>query len=40
MDPARWREFVGWMRDNELIASLPQPSQLLSNDYLPGTVPE
>jgi putative hydroxymethylpyrimidine transport system substrate-binding protein len=40
MDPARWREFIGWMRDNELIASLPQPSQLLSNDYLPGTVPE
>jgi putative hydroxymethylpyrimidine transport system substrate-binding protein len=40
MDPARWSEFVGWMRDNELIASLPQPSQLLSNDYLPGTVPE
>jgi putative hydroxymethylpyrimidine transport system substrate-binding protein len=40
MDAARWSEFVGWMRDNELIASLPQPSQLLSNDYLPGTVPE
>jgi putative hydroxymethylpyrimidine transport system substrate-binding protein len=40
MDPARWGEFLGWMRDNEQIASLPQPSQLLSNDYLPGTIPE
>jgi putative hydroxymethylpyrimidine transport system substrate-binding protein len=40
MDPVLWSEFVGWMRDNELIASLPQPSQLLSNDYLPGAVPE
>jgi len=40
MDPARWREFVGWMRDNELISSLPTPSQLLSDDYLPGNIPE
>ncbi len=40
MDPARWREFVGWMRDNEQISSLPAPSQLLSNDYLPGSIPE
>lgn len=40
MDPAAWDEFAGWMRDNELIASLPSASQLLSNDYLPGKIPE
>jgi putative hydroxymethylpyrimidine transport system substrate-binding protein len=40
MDPKRWKTFVGWMRDNGLIASLPAPSELLSNDYLPGMIPE
>jgi putative hydroxymethylpyrimidine transport system substrate-binding protein len=40
MDPALWSEFSGWMRDNELIDALPAPSSLLSNDYLPGAIPE
>ncbi len=40
MSPARWREFTGWMRDNELIDGLPATSDLLSNDYLPGAIPE
>ena len=40
MDPAAWDEFAGWMRDNELIESLPKAAELLSNDYLPGTIPE
>jgi len=40
MDPGRWREFSGWMRDNELIDALPATSSLLSNDYLPGAIPE
>jgi putative hydroxymethylpyrimidine transport system substrate-binding protein len=40
MDPAAWDEFAGWMRDNELIESLPSAAQLLSNDYLPGKIPE
>jgi putative hydroxymethylpyrimidine transport system substrate-binding protein len=40
MDPALWGEFSGWMRDNELIDGLPAPSSLLSNDYLPGAIPE
>ncbi len=40
MDPAAWRTFVGWMRDNELIASLPSPSELLSNAYLSDAIPE
>jgi putative hydroxymethylpyrimidine transport system substrate-binding protein len=40
MDPAEWREFIGWMRDNELISSLPSPTSVLSNAYLPGEIPE
>jgi putative hydroxymethylpyrimidine transport system substrate-binding protein len=40
MDPGLWDEFAGWMRDNELIDGLPAPSSLLSNDYLPGAIPE
>jgi putative hydroxymethylpyrimidine transport system substrate-binding protein len=40
MDPAEWRDFTGWMRDNELISSLPTPGSVLSNDYLPGAIPE
>jgi putative hydroxymethylpyrimidine transport system substrate-binding protein len=40
MDPALWGEFIGWMRDNELIDGLPAPAELLSNDYLPGEIPE
>ncbi len=40
MDPAAWRTFVGWMRDNRLISSLPTPGELLSNAYLAGEIPE
>jgi putative hydroxymethylpyrimidine transport system substrate-binding protein len=40
MDPAQWSDFIGWMRDNELIASLPAPASVLSNAYLPGAIPE
>jgi putative hydroxymethylpyrimidine transport system substrate-binding protein len=40
MDPGRWKTFVGWMRDNGLIESLPDPSELLSNSYLSGEIPE
>jgi putative hydroxymethylpyrimidine transport system substrate-binding protein len=40
MDPAQWRNFIGWMRDNELIPSLPSTPQVLSNAYLPGNIPE
>ncbi len=40
MDPEEWRTFAGWMRDNELIAALPAPSELLSNAYLSGEIPE
>jgi putative hydroxymethylpyrimidine transport system substrate-binding protein len=40
MDPAEWSTFVGWMRDNRLISSLPRPDELLSNGYLSGEIPE
>lgn len=40
MDPEEWRTFTGWMRDNDLIASLPEPGELLSNAYLSGEIPE
>jgi len=40
MDPALWREFIGWMCDNGLIDTLPTPASVLSNDYLPGAIPE
>jgi hypothetical protein len=40
MDPAQWRVFTGWMRDNELIASLPPTDSVLNNAYLPGEILE
>jgi putative hydroxymethylpyrimidine transport system substrate-binding protein len=41
MDPKEWETFAGWMRDNDLIESLPQTSELLDNSYLPsGEIPE
>lgn len=41
MDPKEWETFTGWMRDNGLIDSLPQTSELLDNGYLPsGDIPE
>lgn len=41
MDPKEWATFAGWMRDNGLIESLPQTSELLDNGYLPsGEIPE
>ncbi len=41
MDPQEWATFAGWMRDNGLINSLPETSELLDNGYLPsGEIPE
>ena len=40
MDPGQWREFTGWMRDNELISTLYPTGSVLSDDYLPGEIPE
>jgi putative hydroxymethylpyrimidine transport system substrate-binding protein len=41
MDAKEWETFAGWMRDNELIGSLPSADELLDNSYLPsGEIPE
>ena len=40
MNPGEWDTFAGWMRDNELIEALPTASELLTNAYLPGAIPE
>ena len=40
MNPDKWMTFAGWMRDNELIESPPRTALPLSNDYLPGEIPE
>jgi hypothetical protein len=40
MNPAQWEEFIGWMRDNGLIAALPPASGVLTNAYLPGRISE
>jgi putative hydroxymethylpyrimidine transport system substrate-binding protein len=40
MDPAEWQAFAGWMRDNGQISALPEASELLSDDYLAGDIPE
>lgn len=40
MDPAAWERFILWMRDNGLISGRPSPPEVLSNAYLPGSIPE
>jgi putative hydroxymethylpyrimidine transport system substrate-binding protein len=40
MNAAQWRTFIAWMRDNELISGRPSPSEVLTNEYLPGEIPE
>jgi putative hydroxymethylpyrimidine transport system substrate-binding protein len=40
MSSSQWEGFIAWMRENELISSAPPPSQVISNDYVPGRIPE
>jgi putative hydroxymethylpyrimidine transport system substrate-binding protein len=40
MSTAAWRAFAGWMRDNDLVATLIAPGEALSNAYLPGEIAE
>jgi putative hydroxymethylpyrimidine transport system substrate-binding protein len=39
MDPAKWTRFIAWMHENDLIATRPPTSAVLSNAYLAGQVP-
>lgn len=40
MDPAEWKQFIGWMRDNGLISTLFTPGAVLSEELLPGKIPD
>ncbi len=40
MDEGQWREFIGWMRDHGQISSLPNVGQVLSEELLPGRIPD
>jgi len=38
MDPAKWTRFVAWMNENGQLSGRPAPSQVLTNEYLPGAI--
>lgn len=40
MNPKEWEAFAAWMRDEELISTLPKASELLTNSYLVDEIPE
>jgi putative hydroxymethylpyrimidine transport system substrate-binding protein len=40
MVPAEWSKFIAWMHENGLISSAPASSTVMSDDYLPGSIPE
>ena len=40
MDPAEWERFAGFFADAGLIESRPSAAELLTNEHLPGKVPE
>ncbi|MFL5869531.1 MAG: ABC transporter substrate-binding protein [Solirubrobacterales bacterium] len=39
MDPREWQRFVGFLADRGLIHSRPGPDELLTNELLPGQIP-
>jgi len=40
MDPARWSRFIAWMNENGQLSGRPSASEVLTNEYLPGSIPE
>jgi putative hydroxymethylpyrimidine transport system substrate-binding protein len=40
MDPGEWDEFIRWLRDSGVIEGLPAPGEALTNDLLPGRLPD
>jgi putative hydroxymethylpyrimidine transport system substrate-binding protein len=40
MDPAEWEEFAGFFADRGLIGTRPSADELLTNELLPGEIPE
>ena len=39
MNAGKWKAFIAWMSENELIAGRPATAEVLSNEYLAGNVP-
>ena len=39
MNPAEWKAFIAWMRENKLISGNPTTAEVLSNEYLAGQIP-
>jgi putative hydroxymethylpyrimidine transport system substrate-binding protein len=40
MNPAEWKAFIAWMRENDLISGSPTTAEVLSNAYLAGEIPD
>jgi putative hydroxymethylpyrimidine transport system substrate-binding protein len=40
MDEVEWKVFIGWMRDHGLTSSLPPAGAVLTEELLPGTIPD
>jgi putative hydroxymethylpyrimidine transport system substrate-binding protein len=40
MDPEKWSAFIAWMSENGQIEGRPAASEVLSNEYLAGEIPE
>lgn len=38
MSPAKWKAFIAWMGENQLIAGRPASAEVLTNEYLAGNV--
>ena len=39
MNAGKWKAFIAWMNENELIAGRPATAEVLSDEYLAGNVP-
>jgi len=40
MDASKWKAFIAWMKENELISGSPSTAEVLSNEYLAGEIPK
>jgi len=39
LNAAKWKAFIAWMNENQLIAGRPATAEVLSDEYLAGNVP-
>ncbi len=40
MNAAKWKAFIAWMNENELISGRPATGEVLSDEYLAGEIPD